>query len=134
MWKVGSGAHLLTPFPQDPADPLDLVDPAENSETSIFDDPSHDFGQFACKATPPIALDTGAHPVGHKGTYWAIKGHYTWAHGPRTRAQAQDWRQGLGRWVLARARAHGSMYNVLLWPSMSLYGPLGGHQYQGQLG
>ena len=37
VWKVGSGAHLPTPFPRDP------VDPRENSETSTFDNPSVDF-------------------------------------------------------------------------------------------
>jgi len=52
VWKVGSGAHLLPPLPLDPLDPLD---PVENSETSIFDNPSVDFGQKAGKARPKIA-------------------------------------------------------------------------------
>ena len=48
VWKVGSKEQLL-PHSRDPLDP---VDPVENSETSIFDDPSVDFGHFACGASP----------------------------------------------------------------------------------
>ena len=44
VWKVGSGVRLMTPHNRDP------VDPVENSETSIFDDPSVDFGHLACGA------------------------------------------------------------------------------------
>ena len=55
MWKAGSEPRLLTPLQLDPRDPGDPRDPAENSETSIFDDPSVDFGHFACGAPPKIA-------------------------------------------------------------------------------
>ena len=40
MWKVGSGARLLPPLPEDPRD---RRDPRMRSETSIFDNPSVDF-------------------------------------------------------------------------------------------
>ena len=46
VWKVGSGARLLPPLCRDPVDQL------ESSETSIFDDPSVDFGHFACGVPP----------------------------------------------------------------------------------
>ena len=52
MWKVGSGAHLLPPFPLDLVDPVDPVDPPENSETSFFDEPFCIFGYFACGDPP----------------------------------------------------------------------------------
>ena len=55
VWKVGSEEQLLPPHnrdPLDPLDPVDPVDPVENSETSIFDNPSVDFGHFACGASP----------------------------------------------------------------------------------
>ena len=57
MWKVGSGAHWLPPLPGDPgdpADPLDPVDPGKNSETSIFDNPSGDFGKYFGKRLPKM--------------------------------------------------------------------------------
>ena len=79
MWKVGSEAHLLPPLPRDPldpldpvdpVDPLDPVDPVENSETSIFDNPSVDFGHFACGAPPGNAPT----PLGALGELWEALG------------------------------------------------------------
>ena len=40
VWKVGSGAHLLPPLPED------LGDPGMRSETSICDNPSVDFEKY----------------------------------------------------------------------------------------
>ena len=52
MWKVGSGARLLPPLPEDPRDSRDPRDPGMSSETSIFDNPSIDFEKHFGKHVP----------------------------------------------------------------------------------
>ena len=51
VWKVGSGARLLPPLRRDQ---LDSRDPGENSETSIFDNPSVDFEKKLGKLEPKM--------------------------------------------------------------------------------
>ena len=66
VWKVGSGARLLTPLPRDPGDPV------ENSETFIFEHPSITLSHLACKAPPRNGSRTLWRPRGPLGRLWEL--------------------------------------------------------------
>ena len=88
MWKVGSGARLLPPLLGDPGDPGDN---RNNSETSIFDNPSITFGHFAGKGPPNNGSRMLQRPCGPLGQLWALRGSFGRLWGSSGRALGRLW-------------------------------------------
>ena len=81
VWKVGSGARLLTPLPRYPWDRWDPIDLRMRSETSIFSNPSVTFGHLAGQAPPQIRStrlwrqsEALGRPGGALGQLWELWG------------------------------------------------------------
>ena len=112
MWKVGSEEQLLPPLPPDPRDPR------ENSETSIFNNPSVDFGHFACGASPEKPWVSSGTPWESFGRVWGSSGTGPRGAGPGCVCFYAFPKSTCSKW--ARLRPRGNKYEVVLAPILNM--------------